>query len=303
MKKTADIIKDNLPQFDSFIYGEFHNGNIKTEFTSLDRLIGGFLSNELIILGARPAMGKTSFMLSMAYNQAKQGKKVVIYSLDSNAQQIIYTLIGYITKIEQHLLNCGMVKKEDKPKIDAALKEIEALPIYIDDSNKTIYEIRDELITAKTNNEVDMVYIDYLQLLNHNRHKHYNREQEISSIMMDLKQLAKDINTPIFISSQLSRAVETRGGDKRPQLSDLRESGGIEEHADKVFFLHRAEYYGLTEDEYGNSTIAKANIIIAKNKNGYLGDVQLHFNAPNAMFCDLENNEIIDYMIEKLDLE
>jgi len=303
MKKAADIIKDNLPQFDSFIYGEKNSGNMKTEFKSLDRLIGSFLASEVIILGARPAMGKTSFMISMMYNQAKQGKKIMLYSLDSNAQQVIYTLISYITDISSYRLSCGLATKEDKPKIEAALKEIESLSIYIDDKNKTIDEIKDELIISKTNNKMDIVYIDYLQLLNPNRHKHYNREQEISSIMMNVKQLAKDISIPIFINSQLSRSVETRGGDKRPQLSDLRESGSIEEHSDKVLFLHRPEYYGLTEDENGNSTEGSATIIVAKNRNGYVGDVQLYFDYNKALFSDLRNDDAFDFMIEKLDLE
>ena len=301
MKELKEIIKENSPQFESYIYGKINEGHIKTEFSSLDKLIGGFLSDELIVLGARPGMGKTTLMIKLALNQAKKGKKVIIYSLDLSAPRIILTLIAFLTDMNAQELNCGLAKEEDREKINEAIKIIEALPILIEDSNKTIDEIRDELLELKAKEGVDMIYLDYLQLLGTNHRKPSYKEQEICSIMKKLKHLTKEINTPIFVNSSLSRSVETRGGDKRPQLSDLRESGSIEEFADKVFFILRPEYYGLTEDEDHNSTENMANLILAKNRNGFVGEIKLYYKHCNGNFDDLNNIEMINYLKDEFD--
>ena len=260
-----------------------NNGNcvgLPSGFLELDRNTAGFQPGTLIILAARPAMGKTAFALTMARNMAVDFKKpVAFFSMEMTGVELAMRLISSEAEIPGEELKKG--DKLQPWQLEQMMMKTQTLneaPIYIDDTpGLTIFELRAKCRRMKQKYDIQMVFIDYLQLMTAGgENRNGNREQEISTISRQLKALSKELNIPVLAMSQLSRAVETRAGTKKPQLSDLRESGAIEQDADIVMFIYRPDYYGITEDGKG-STQGMADIIIAKHRSGSVGEVRLKF--------------------------
>ena len=262
---------------------------VPSGFSALDKLTLGWQKSDLIIIAARPAMGKTAFVLSMAKNMAVGSNiPVAVFSLEMSSVQLVNRIISSTAEIPSSVLKTGKLSTEQWASFNSKLKMLENAPMFIDDTpSLSISEFRSKIRRLKQLHDIKIAIIDYLQLMTTGGNQQ-SREQEVSTISRSLKAIAKEVNIPIIALSQLSRQVEQRGGDKRPQLSDLRESGAIEQDADMVIFIHRPEYYGLKTDEAGNSLIGVAEIIVAKHRNGAVDDVRLQFKSEFTQFCDPE---------------
>ena len=267
---------------------------ISTGFDKLDKLTSGWQASDLIIVAARPGMGKTALALSMARNVSVQKKiPVAFFSLEMSSVQLITRLISSETGLSSDKLRTGKLADHEWQQLNIKVSDLESAPLYIDDSAAlTIFELRAKARRLASSHGIKLIIIDYLQLMNlGSSTKAGNREQEISTISRNLKALAKELNIPVIALSQLSRAVETRGGTKRPILSDLRESGAIEQDADIVSFLYRPEYYGITEwdDDMKTPSEGQGEFIVAKHRNGALDSIKLKFIANLAKFEDIDN--------------
>src|SRR5665647_3331268 len=262
---------------------------IASGYTRLDNITSGWQKTDLIIIAARPAMGKTAFVLTMARNMAAIYKTpVAVFSLEMSSLQLVNRLISAETELGSDKIKSGRLENWEWEVFNRKLKNLEEAPLFIDDTPAlSIFEFRAKCRRLKMQYNIGVVIVDYLQLMTAGGDIRGNREQEVSTVSRNLKAIAKEIDVPIIALSQLNRSVESRDG-KRPQLSDLRESGAIEQDADMVMFIHRPEYYGITQDTDGNSLMGVAEIIIAKHRNGSVGDVQLAFKASLAKFTDLE---------------
>lgn len=263
---------------------------IASGFTALDRITSGWQRSDMIIIAARPGMGKTAFILSSCRNAAVDfNMGVAIFSLEMSSVQLVNRLISAEAELESEKLRKGNLEEYEWTQLHHKISRLTEAPIFIDDTPAlSILELRAKCRRLKAQHDIQLVVIDYLQLMSGDSSTRGNREQEIASISRSLKNIAKELNVPVIALSQLSRAVETRGGDKRPQLSDLRESGSIEQDADQVMFLYRPEYYGLTEDENGNPMTGVGEVIIAKNRHGSIENVHLRFIGKYTKFCDLD---------------
>lgn len=267
---------------------------VPTGFTKLDRLTSGWQPSDLIIVAARPAMGKTSFVLALARNAALDFKKpVAIFSLEMSGVQLVQRLVALESEIDSYKLRNGKLEDYEWTQLNHTIERLGEVPIFIDDTpGINIFELRAKCRRLKKQHDIQLVIIDYLQLMSGTQeNRNTNREQEISNISRSLKGLAKELNVPVIALSQLSRAVEVRGGDKRPQLSDLRESGAIEQDADMVNFIYRPEYYHITETPDGQSLKNVAEIIIAKNRHGPTDTIKLKWIPGFAKFTDLEYDD------------
>ncbi len=273
-----------------------HLTGIPSGFTDLDRLTSGWQKNDLVIIAARPGMGKTAFVVSAMRNAAVEFKKpVAIFSLEMSSIQLVNRLISAEAELDSEKIKKGNLEEYEWTQLHYKINALTDAPIYIDDTPAlSIRELRTKCRRLKAKNNIELIIIDYLQLMSgEGNSKGFggNREQEISAISRALKQLAKELQVPVIALSQLSRSVETRGGDKRPQLSDLRESGAIEQDADMVVFLYRPEYYKIDVDESGNSLKGVGEVIIAKHRNGSLDSVFLKFIGKYTKFCDLDRDK------------
>jgi replicative DNA helicase len=261
---------------------------IPSGFSKVDRFTSGWQKTDLIIIAARPAMGKTAFALSMARNMSVEFSKtpVAIFSLEMSSIQLIIRLISSESELVSEKVKKGNLDGDDWIRLNSAIRRLDEASIFIDDTPAlSIFELRAKCRRLKMQHDIGIVFVDYLQLMTTGSDNRGSREQEVSLISRSLKAIAKELDIPIIALSQLNRSVESREG-KRPQLSDLRESGAIEQDADMVIFIHRPEYYGITEDEDGNSLRNAAEIIIAKHRNGPVGDVRLTFRKELAKFVD-----------------
>lgn len=276
--------------------GDGLNG-VPSGFKRLDKLTSGFKGSELLILAARPAMGKTALVLSMARNIIIDYKMpVAVFSLEMSALQMVMRMVANESGLEQEKLKKGNLAQHEWEQLNAKVAALSEAPLYIDDTpGLSVFELRAKARRLKAQHDIQMIVIDYLQLMNAGGKDGGNRQEEISIISRSLKIIAKELNVPVIALSQLSRAVETRGGDKRPQLSDLRESGAIEQDADMVMFIYRPEYYEITEDAEGNSTIGLTEIIVAKHRNGALENVPLRFQGKFGRFVDWEQDGFSDF--------
>ena len=287
-----DVLKVAFEQIEAVQESDSSYSGIPSGFVDLDRTTAGFQPGTLIILAARPAMGKTAFALSMARNiAAEMNKPIAFFSLEMTAVELVMRLICSESGISGERLKKGEKLPDwEKKQLYTKSQILTEAPIFIDDTPQlTIFELRAKCRRLKQQHDIQMVFIDYLQLMQAggDQNKNGNREQEISLISRQLKALSKELGVPVLALSQLSRAVETRGGTKKPQLSDLRESGAIEQDADIVMFIYRPEYYQIYEDDNG-STVGMADIIIAKHRSGETGEVRLKFVSKFARF---ENRE------------
>ena len=265
---------------------------VSTGFEKLDSLTSGWQPSDLIIVAARPGMGKTALALSMARNiSVKQEIPVAFFSLEMSSVQLITRLISSETGLSSDKLRTGKLEPHEWKQLNIKVTDLESAPLFIDDSpSLTIFELRAKARRLASSHGIKLIIIDYLQLMNiGSSNKAGNREQEISTISRNLKALAKELDIPVIALSQLSRAVETRGGTKRPILSDLRESGAIEQDADIVSFLYRPEYYGITEwdDDMKTPSEGQGEFIVAKHRNGALDSIKLKFIPNLGKFEDL----------------
>ncbi len=281
--------------------GEKEDGltGVPTGFSDLDRLTSGWQPSDLIIVAARPGMGKTAFTLSMARNAALDFKKpVAIFSLEMSNLQLVQRLVALEAEISSSKFRNAKLDQQEWDQLHKAIEKMTSAPIFIDDTpGINIFEIRAKCRRLKMKEDIQLIIIDYLQLMSGGSDgSRGNREQEISTISRSLKGLAKELNVPVIALSQLSRAVEVRGGAKRPQLSDLRESGAIEQDADIVSFIYRPEYYNIEEDEHGNPVKDMAEIIVAKHRNGALDTVKLRFIGKYAKFGDLDDPDFGSFL-------
>jgi replicative DNA helicase len=264
---------------------------VPTGFRKLDEVTSGWQRSDMIVIAARPAMGKTAFVLSMARNTAVDfNMGVAIFSLEMSSVQLVKRLISSESRISAEKLRKGKLEDHEFQQLYTRVTKLSTAPIYIDDTpGLSVFDLRAKCRRLKMQYDIQMVIIDYLQLMSAGGKGNGNREQEISTISRSIKEIAKELNVPIIALSQLSRSVETRGGDKRPILSDLRESGAIEQDADIVGFLYRPEYYGLLQDEDGSSNQGVGEVIIAKHRNGALERVRLRFVGQYARFENFED--------------
>ncbi|MCB9080512.1 MAG: replicative DNA helicase [Lewinellaceae bacterium] len=265
---------------------------IPTGFTNLDRLTSGWQPSDLIIIAARPGMGKTSFVLSLAKNSSVDFKKpVALFSLEMSSLQLAQRLISMEAEISLSKMRSGKLEEYEWQQLRTAIERISDAQIFIDDTpGINVFELRAKCRRMKMQYDIQMIIIDYLQLMTGGgENQRGNREQEVSAISRALKGLAKELEVPVIALSQLSRAVEVRGGSKRPQLSDLRESGSIEQDADIVAFIYRPEYYQILEDEQGQSLKGVAEVIVAKHRNGATDTVKLRFTDQFARFSNLDD--------------
>ena len=265
---------------------------VSTGFEKLDKLTSGWQPSDLVIIAARPGMGKTALALSMARNiSVQQQIPVAFFSLEMSSVQLITRLISSETGLSSDKLRTGKLADHEWQQLNIKVSDLESSPLFIDDSpSLTIFELRAKARRLASSHGIKLIIIDYLQLMNiGSSNKAGNREQEISTISRNLKALAKELDIPVIALSQLSRAVETRGGTKRPILSDLRESGAIEQDADIVSFLYRPEYYGISEwdDDMKTPSEGQGEFIVAKHRNGALDSIKLKFIPNLGKFEDL----------------
>lgn len=266
---------------------------IPSGFDELDKMTSGWQPSDLVIVAGRPGMGKTALTLSMARNIAVgQNLPVALFSLEMSSVQLITRLISSETGLSSEKLRTGNLETHEWEQLNVKVKSLEKAPLYIDDTpSLSIFDLRAKARRLASKYGIQLIIIDYLQLMNAAVNtKNGNREQEISTISRNLKALAKELDLPVIALSQLSRAVETRGGSKRPLLSDLRESGAIEQDADIVSFIYRPEYYDIEEwdDEERTPTEGQAEFIVAKHRNGAAGSVRLKFIGELGRFENLE---------------
>jgi replicative DNA helicase len=271
--------------FDQIDFLQQHRGEfvgVATGFSDLDQLTGGLQRSDLIIVAARPSMGKTSLALGMAYGAAVGHKKTVgIFSLEMSAEQLVQRILSMETGVDTHRLRLGQIDDNEWDRISRAFGRLSEAPIFVDDSATAgIMDVRSKARRLQAEQGLDLVIVDYLQLMSGRRTE--NRVQEISEISRGLKGLARELNVPVVALSQLSRAVESRA-DHKPMLSDLRESGSIEQDADIVVFIYREDKYEEDSEKKGI-----AEIIVAKHRNGPVGSLNLRFFDRTARFADLE---------------
>ncbi|MCC6315298.1 MAG: replicative DNA helicase [Thermomicrobiales bacterium] len=278
----AEVLNKFFDQIDVLQQNRGELVGVPTGFNDLDSLTGGLQRSDLIILAARPSMGKTSMALGMAYGAAVANAKTVgIFSLEMSAEQLVQRLLSMETGVDSHRLRLGQIDDGEWDRISRAFGRLAEAAIYIDDqAGANIMDVRSKARRLQAEHGLDLVVIDYLQLMSARRSE--NRVQEISEISRGLKGLARELNVPVIALSQLSRAVESRS-DHRPMLSDLRESGSIEQDADIVMFIYREDKYEEDSDKKGI-----AEIIVAKHRNGPVGTINLRFFDRTARFADLE---------------
>lgn len=266
---------------------------LESGFRDLDKITSGWQNSDLIIIAARPAMGKTAFVLSMAKNMAvNYNTPIAVFSLEMSNLQLVNRLISNVCEIEGQKIKSGQLSPLEWDQLMARIKHLSGAPLYIDDTpSLSIFELRTKARRLVREHNVRFIIIDYLQLMNASGMKFGSREQEVSMISRSLKQLAKELNIPIVALSQLNRSVESRTDGKRPQLSDLRESGAIEQDADIVCFIHRPEYYTRSDtDANGNDIRGVAEFIIAKHRSGSVDDVKMRFRSHFARFENWDDN-------------
>ena len=292
-KSAKVVIEEAMEEMSKSAEREDGFSGVPSGFTALDNMTLGWQPSDLVIVAARPSMGKTAFVLSMARSIAVEfNMGVAFFSLEMSSVQLIKRLMVSETGLSSEKIRSGRLETFEWTQLEIKIQDLRSAPLHIDDTPAmSIYEFRSKARRLVLNHDVKIIIIDYLQLMVGPTELRGMREQEVSAISRSLKATAKELGVPVIALSQLSRATELRGGNKRPQLSDLRESGAIEQDADIVAFIHRPEYYGQTEDESGNSLRGLADIILAKHRNGAVGDVRLRFRSEEARFYYLDYTE------------
>ena len=281
-------VKKNLDDLSS-MKGEVTG--LASGFTDLDRITAGFHENQLIIVAARPAMGKTVFALNVAVNAALAGKSVAVFNMEMDATQLANRILSNVGQIEGNKFMSGKLNNDDWTRLNEACSQLENVKLFINDTpSATIGEIRSKCRRlASSDNGLDLVVIDYLQLISAGRNYGANRQQEVSDISRALKLMALELHVPVIALSQLSRSVEQRE-DKRPLMSDLRESGSIEQDADIVTFLYRDSYYKKEARDGAGASVSE--LIIGKHRNGRVGTINLVFKGDTCSFLNYQKEEM-----------
>ena len=288
-QEMGAVIRQVIDGIDQARLNEEGVSGVPTGFSDLDKITGGWQKSDMVVLAARPGMGKTAFVLSMARNMAvDHGVPVAVFSLEMSSAQLVQRLVAAESELSAEKFRKGDLEDYEYQQLQTRIKKLAKAKLFIDDTPAlSVFELRAKCRRLKQKHGVNMIIIDYLQLMTAGSDSSKgNREQEISTISRSIKSIAKELDVPVIALSQLSRSVETRGGDKRPILSDLRESGAIEQDADIVCFIYRPEYYGLTEDADGMDTENMGELIVAKHRNGGLDTVKLRFTKHLAKFSD-----------------
>jgi replicative DNA helicase len=296
-KQMNTIVRETIRDIEGLKDKEGGLTGIPSGFTKLDRITSGFQKSDLVILAARPGMGKTAMVLSVARNASllsEQPRAIAIFSLEMSNKQLVTRMISGESEIPGEKLRKGTLAPHEWEQLNTKVARLSEAPIFIDDTPAlSVFELRSKCRRLKEQNNIEMIIIDYLQLMrgDDSNNKNGNREQEVSYISRSLKALAKELDVPVIALAQLSRASEKRGAAAIPMLSDLRESGSIEQDADMVMFIYRPEYYGITEFEDGGSTHGVAELHIAKHRNGSLDSLRLRFVHEFTKFKDLEEHD------------
>ncbi|MGM9803142.1 MAG: replicative DNA helicase [Muribaculaceae bacterium] len=293
--QVKPVILDALKKIEAVGNNTNAISGLQTGFEEIDRMTSGWQNSDLVIIAARPAMGKTAFVLSMAMRMAVRFNiPVAVFSLEMSNLQLVNRLISNICEIPGNTIKSGKLSDPQWQQLHSRVTPLYDAPLYIDDTpSLSVFELRTKARRLVREQNVKIIVIDYLQLMNASGMKFGSREQEVSTISRSLKQLAKELDIPIIALSQLNRSVESRTDGKVPQLSDLRESGAIEQDADMVCFIHRPEYYLKSKRDAENNDIeGLANFIFAKHRSGAVGDVKLRFKAEFASFEDWGVNQL-----------
>lgn len=292
VQKSYDIVKRALKAIEEAALKPDGLSGVPSGFNDLDKLTLGWQPSDLVIIAARPSMGKTAFVLSLARNIVVQySRGVAFFSLEMSSVQLINRLLVSESGIDSRVLKNGRLSDAEWEKLHKSIVPLQNAPLFVDDTpSLSIFEFRSKARRLKKQHDIELIIIDYLQLMTGPSDTRGNREQEVAAISRSLKAIAKELEIPIIALSQLNRSVETRGGNKRPQLSDLRESGAIEQDADIVSFIHRPDYYGMTHDEDGTPLVpGTAEIIVAKHRNGPTDIVRLKFKKDQALFTNFDD--------------
>lgn len=286
-KRIAELASESIRQ----LQGKINQGNvIKTGFAEFDKRFGGFGLGELVVIGGRPAMGKTQLLVNLSLN-ISVSVPVLYFAFDLSEFLLTSRFISALSEIPVHKILQHDLTDEQKEKLASIETQFSRYKIFVNDScDDSMTAFKEQCKKQIQENGVKIIIVDYLQLMTTNKYRN-NRELEIGFISRELKTIAKDFNVCVIASSQLSRAVETRGGSKHPILSDLRESGAIEQDADKIIFIYRPEYYRLYYDEEGNSTEGLIEIMLAKNRNGILGTITLMRDKNFISFRDFDQHK------------
>ena len=286
-RPMGELLNDAFERIENLQKNKGALRGLKTGFRDIDKKTAGFQKGDLIIVGARPAMGKTTFAQNLAYNIASINKKgVLFFSMEMAANEIIERMISDVSGVNNWNIRTGNVSDDEFAKIGDAMAEMNEIPIYIDDtSSMTIMELRNKARRAMHDHDIGIVIVDYLQLISGSDRYAGNRVQEVTEISRGLKILARELNIPVVALAQLSRNVTGRD-NPRPVLSDLRESGSIEQDADLVMFLHRPDYYKQNDDNYEETHITE--LLIAKHRHGEVGKIELYFHPELLRFMSLD---------------
>ncbi len=291
-KSLREVLVQTVQEIEEAKNNKLDVTGVPTGFVALDRLTAGWQKNALIIVAARPAVGKTAFCLNLAMNAAMAQptpKPVAFFSLEMGAGELVKRMLSAVTEVSMDAITKGRMQEHEFVQMTQRMTKLATTPIFLDDQAAlNIFELRAKARRLKQKHDISLIIIDYLQLMQADINKGGNREQEISKISRDLKSLAKELEIPIIALSQLNRGVESRKESKVPQLSDLRESGAIEQDADMVMFLYRPEYYGINNDEMGQSIEGETHIHVAKNRSGQTDTIKLRFIKEYQKFVDLE---------------
>ncbi len=283
----SDLLADAFERIEELRKNKGALRGLKTGFRDLDNKTAGLQKGDLIIIGARPAMGKTTFAQNLAYNVASiNNRGVLFFSMEMGANEIIDRMISDVSGVDNWKMRTGNINGDEEARITDALAEMDEIPIYIDDtSSMTIMDLRNKARRAKHDHDIGVVIVDYLQLITGSDRYKGNRVQEVTEISRGLKILARELEIPVIALAQLSRNVTGRD-DPRPVLSDLRESGSIEQDADLVMFLHRPDYYRQNDDNYEETHITE--LLVAKHRHGAVGKIELYFHPELLRFMSLD---------------
>ena len=298
-KSLQDVLVTTMNEIDENRKKTDDITGVPSGFVALDRLTAGWQKTDLIILAARPSVGKTAFALNLAMNAAMNPGKafpVAVFSLEMGAGQIVKRMLSAVTDVSMEAITRGKMAEHEFIQMSQRMGKLAQAKIFLDDQAAlNIFELRAKARRLKQKHDIQMILIDYLQLMQGSVEKGGNREQEISKISRDLKGLAKELEVPIIALSQLNRSVESRKESKVPQLSDLRESGAIEQDADLVMFLYRPEYHGITNDAMGETVEGETQIHIAKHRNGSTGMEKVRFIKQYQRFVDMEEDTLSSF--------
>ncbi len=297
---VGDVLREAMNRITSAAQMAGGMSGLPSGFHKLDNITSGWQKSTLVVIAARPAMGKTAFVLSMAKNVAvDQGKACAMFSLEMSNVELVNRLISNVAQVDSKKIKNGQLETDEWKRLDLAIAKLQKAPLFVDDTpSLSILELRTKARRLKKDHDIQLIIIDYLQLMNAQGMNFFSREQEVSLISRSLKGLAKELDIPIIALSQLNRGVENRGATnavegKKPQLSDLRESGAIEQDADMVCFIHRPEYYKVYEDPSTNppkDLRGIAQIIVAKHRSGGTGDIDLKFRGEYTQFINIEDD-------------